>query len=223
MALEQVRSSGREAITEMEAMLDQLRTAPLGNAGLVDAVKKQCEALGSRTGARVEFKLGTLPPGEALTPGAQQAVLRVAQEALANVGRHAHARNVTVALDATGHRFELWVRDDGSGFDQNQASGGTGIANMHARAEEFDGALELGSHPGGGTWVHFEIPYAVETPGEYRQRALTYGALLVFCIFFVIFTKSTGAGLVGALLASIGLVREAIAYWRVRKQVEAAV
>ena len=144
-ALEQVRSSAREAMAWMEAMLDQLRAAPLGNAGLVEAVKKQCEALGFRTGARVEFKLGTLPPGEALAPGAQQAILRVAQEALANVGRHAHARNVTVALDATGHRFELWVRDDGSGFDQNQASGGMGIANMHARAEEFDGTLEVGS------------------------------------------------------------------------------
>ena len=171
-ALEQVRSSAREAVTEMEAMLDQLRAAPLGNAGLVEAVKKQCEALGFRTGARVEFKLGTLPPSEALAPGAQQAILRVAQEALANVGRHARARNVTVALDATGRRFELWVRDDGSGFDQNQASAGMGIANMHARAEEFGGTLEVGSYPGRGTWVHLEIPYAVQRPNEHRQRAL---------------------------------------------------
>ena len=172
MALEQVRSSAREAVTEMEAMLDQLRAAPLGIAGLVEAVKKQCEALGFRTGARVEFKLGTLPPSEALTPGAQQAILRVAQEALANVGRHARARNVTVALDATGRRFELWVRDDGSGYDQNQASGGMGIANMHARAEEFGGTLEVGSYPGRGTWVHFEIPCAAQTPNEHRQRVL---------------------------------------------------
>jgi glucose-6-phosphate-specific signal transduction histidine kinase len=129
---------------------------------------------------------------------------------------------VTVALDATGHRFELWVRDDGSGFDQNQASGGKGIADMHARAAEFDGALELGSYPGGGTWVHFEIPYAVETSSEYRQRALTWGAVLVFSIFLVILSKSSGAALAGAAVASIGLTRQTIAYRRTRKQGEAA-
>jgi signal transduction histidine kinase len=218
VALEQVRDSAREAMAEMEAMLDQLRAAPLENAGLVEALKKQCEALGFRTGAQVEFKLGKLPPSEALAPGAQQTIFRVGQEALANIGRHARAKNVTVALDAVRGRFELRIRDDGAGFDTNQASTGMGIANMRARAEEFGGEFELASRPGDGTSVSYSIPYAIETSSEYRQRALTYGAVLVFCIVFFILTKASGAALAGAALASIGLARQTSAYWRMRKQ-----
>ncbi|MCC6858028.1 MAG: hypothetical protein IT158_05695, partial [Bryobacterales bacterium] len=57
-ALEQIRASAREAAAEMRAMLDQLQAVPLENAGLIEALKKQSEALGFRTGARVEFRLG---------------------------------------------------------------------------------------------------------------------------------------------------------------------
>src|SRR2546426_8028027 len=106
-ALDQVRASARDAMTEMEGMLDQLRAIPLANAGLVEALKKQCEALGFRTGAHVDFRLGTLPTDEALPSGTQQAMLRVAQEALANVARHARASHVTVSLDSVSGRLQL--------------------------------------------------------------------------------------------------------------------
>jgi signal transduction histidine kinase len=93
-ALDQVRTSAREAMAEMEAMLDQLRAAPLENAGLVAAIKKQSEALGFRTGAAVEVEVRELPSNFAVPPGAQQALFRVTQEALANVARHAKAKNL---------------------------------------------------------------------------------------------------------------------------------
>ncbi|MBI3679170.1 MAG: hypothetical protein HY235_02010 [Acidobacteria bacterium] len=101
-ALDQVRGSAREAMTEMQVMLDQLRAVPLENAGLIESLKKQCEALGFRTGARVEFKIENLPPTEALPPGAHEAILRAAQEALANVGRH--ARTQVRAVEAKASR-----------------------------------------------------------------------------------------------------------------------
>jgi signal transduction histidine kinase len=94
-ALERLRESGREAMAEMEAMLDSLRASPLENTGLVEALKKQCEALQFRTGAQVDFELGTLPPSETPAPAAQHALFRVAQEALANVGRHTRAARRT--------------------------------------------------------------------------------------------------------------------------------
>ena len=56
-ALDQIRSASREAMTEMEVMLDQLRAEPLENTGLVAALKKLCDSIGFRTGAQVEFKL----------------------------------------------------------------------------------------------------------------------------------------------------------------------
>ena len=53
-------------MTEMEALLDQLRASPLENTGLVEALKKQCDALRFRTGADVRFSVGELPPSESL-------------------------------------------------------------------------------------------------------------------------------------------------------------
>jgi signal transduction histidine kinase len=61
-AIEQVRNSAREAMTEMEVMLDQLRASPLENAGVVEALKRQCDALRFRTNADVRFRASRLTP-----------------------------------------------------------------------------------------------------------------------------------------------------------------
>ncbi len=132
----------------------------------MEALKKQCEALGHRTGAKVEFKLGELPANDTLAPGAHQAIFRVAQEALANIGRHARAGIVTVSLGAFSRRvdlLELRIEDDGAGFDVRRGSGGMGIGNMRARAAELKGWLDLTSTPGAGTTVAFSVPYAVKS------------------------------------------------------------
>ena len=220
-ALAEVRNSAREAMTEMEAMLDQLRAAPLENAGLVEALKKQCEALGFRTGAQVDFEPGKLPPSETLAPGSQQAIFRVAQEALANAGRHARAGSVCVRLSGAAGEVRLEVRDDGSGFDPAAAPAGMGIANMRARAEEYGGKLEIVSRLGGGTSVMLSVPYLVERPAEYRRRALFWGASLGVSIVVMGWTRSIGLIPVAAI-AAIGLARETAAYCRTRKGSEAA-
>jgi signal transduction histidine kinase len=222
LALDQVRGSAREAVTEMQVMLDQLRAVPLENAGLVESLKKQCEALGFRTGARVEFKLGDLPPTEALPPGAHEAILRAAQEALANVGRHARAGTVLVSLGSVHGHVELRIQDDGAGFDPNQSDQGQGIPNMRARAEEFGGKFYLASGLGNGTSVAFSIPYtAGETPREYRRRAVEWGVLLVISILVLAWTKSGGMAAT-SVVAAVGLVRYTVAYRRARLRSEAA-
>jgi signal transduction histidine kinase len=182
-ALDQIRSAAREAMTEMEVMLDQLRAEPLENTGLVEALKKLCESIGFRTGAQVEFKLGVLPPTSQMSPGAAEATLRAAQEALSNVARHARASHVVVSLDSAGDGMELTVRDNGAGFDPNQASRGMGTANMRTRAEEFGGQFELASRSEEGTSVKFSIPCADPGPGpdaaesrrRYRNKAIAFG------------------------------------------------
>jgi signal transduction histidine kinase len=181
-ALEQVRESAREAMAEMEAMLDQLRAAPLENVGLVEALKKQCEALRFRTGAEVRMTVGELPPSHSLPPGAQDVVFRIAQEALANVGRHARPSHVSVTLDSTGHSLQLRIEDDGIGFDPSQSGSGMGLGNMRSRAASAGGTLAVTTGPGNGTLVRLSVPRAApETDdiGYYRRRVLSWGFLFL--------------------------------------------
>jgi len=186
-ALDQIRTSARDAMTEMEVMMDQLRSVPLENTGLVEALKKQCEALGHRTGARVEFTLGELPANNTIIPGAHQTILRVAQEACANIGRHARANNVSVSLGSVNGQLELRIQDDGAGFQPMLDQSGMGIANMRERAKELGGNFSLTSHPGNGTTVTFTVPRNM-TPGhggEYTQQGLVFAATFAAVVAFL--------------------------------------
>jgi signal transduction histidine kinase len=228
-AIEQVRESAREAMAEMEAMLDQLRAAPLENTGLAEALKKQCEALGFRTGADVRFTTGELPPSHSLPPGAQEVVFRVAQEALANVGRHARASHVAVTLDSTGHSLQLRIEDDGVGFDAGQPGGGMGLGNMRSRAASIGGTLAVTTQPGNGTLVRLSLPRAApETDdiGYYRRRVLFGGVGFVVWIRFTVWAASEQSGM--TLVVNVPLTvayavllgRMVVGWVRVRRQRE---
>jgi len=214
-ALDLIRGSAREAIAEMEAMLDQLRATPLENAGLIEALKKQCEALGFRTGAKADFKVGVLPPNQFLPPGAQQAIFRVAQEALANVARHARAKNVSVSLDSSKNSLELKIEDDGRGF-QPDSRRGAGTANMQARAEEFEGQFDQVSQPGSGTSVRFSVPLVRGRPNTYLFPSVCWGAMLTLSLF-VLSREPAYSGPVLVLLA-IGAVFGITRFFQGRKQ-----
>lgn len=89
-----------------------------------------------------------------------RAIFLTAQEALANIARHAKASNVSLAVDRKDGRVILTVRDDGRGFDPEQKSlaVGHGLANMKARADELNGQFEIESQPGQGTTVRLTLP-----------------------------------------------------------------
>ena len=217
-ALEQVRTSARDAMTEMEAMIEQLQSTPMENTGLVDALRKQCEALGFRTGADVTLDVGTLPPSDALPPGTQQALFRAAQEALANVARHARAQHVTVRLGLARDQLELSVRDDGAGFDPLQTRTGMGTDNMKARVCEVSGAFLLRSKPGGGTTVAFSVPCDTSTPGDYGKKALVWALVLTVMAFNLTFGDDWERpwSAVVAAIAAVTVARYAAAWHRVR-------
>ncbi len=223
-ALGQVRASAREAMSEMEAMIAQLEATPLENAGLVEALEKQCEALGFRTGAEVTVDIGALPPNEALPPGAQQALFRAAQEALANVARHARARHVAVALGTNGRQLRLTIRDDGVGFDPGEGRRGMGIRNMTARVGALGGALTLTSRAGQGTTVLFSVPYDATSADTYRTRALVWTVVLIAVAINLTlgdaWERPWSAAL--AAIASIAIARYVVAYYRVRGRTGAA-
>jgi two-component system sensor histidine kinase UhpB len=149
-----------QAMEELLNLARQLRPSALDDHGLVPAVEAQLKGFAARTG--VETRLRTDGrPGD-LEEDVQVAIYRVAQEALANVGRHAGATCVEVELSANGAGAELRVRDDGAGFDAahpdpTDSGAGLGLKGMAERARLVGGELDVRSSPGGGTTVSLRI------------------------------------------------------------------
>jgi signal transduction histidine kinase len=219
-ALGQVRTAAREAMAEMEAMIEQLQATPLENTSLVEALKRQCDALGFRTGADVRFDFSPLPPAADLPPGTQQNLFRAAQEALANIGRHARATHVTVRLDTIGNDLELTITDDGAGFDPLSTHAGMGLRNMSARAEEMGGSFRLTSGPGEGTMVRLSVPFGSPSTGRHALKAALWAVVLAACALYLAGRGATHQPLVLGLLvvAVIALARYSTAYIRARKR-----
>jgi len=139
----------RESLSEARRSVDALRPEPLETARLSDALNDIAGRWSALHGVAVQVTTtGTERP---LAPEAELALLRTAQEALANVARHAHAARVGLTLSYMGGEVVLDVRDDGSGFDPARLSGGV---NGWAPAGGADRAGGNGTggppHVGGG-------------------------------------------------------------------------
>jgi len=92
-----------------------------------------------------------------LRVGTEVVLLRVVQEALNNVRKHAGASSVSVRLAYLPDVVTVEVRDDGVGFDVGALSPGYGLGAMQARVEQIGGRLSISSAPGAGTTVHTEV------------------------------------------------------------------
>ncbi|MBJ8346310.1 sensor histidine kinase [Antrihabitans sp. YC2-6] len=150
-----VASTARENLVEARAMVATLTPSALGAGTLVDAVRRQAQRLALESGIAVEVEA----PADLrrLPTAAEVVLLRSAQEALANVGRHAHATRVTVHIEETADGVLLRTVDDGAGFDVTSVEG-YGLSGMRARAEEAGGSCRVSSTPGAGTAVEVEVP-----------------------------------------------------------------
>jgi glucose-6-phosphate-specific signal transduction histidine kinase len=201
-----------------------LRVTPIENAGLVEALKQQCEAVRVRTGAQVSVQIGSLPANNALPPGAHMALSRIAQEALSNAARHARASHIQLKLGRSGNRVELTVSDDGAGYAQDAAKAGMGLGNIRARAEEFGGEAHIGSKPGEGTTVFVTLPFADGDPGYYLRRAGLMSAVGLFFVITTIRQWPEGRGRY-SLIICVPILVDAIRYliaWRRAKQLRSA-
>jgi two-component system, NarL family, sensor histidine kinase UhpB len=89
-------------------------------------------------------------------------IYRVAQEALTNVARHAHATRVVLKLESTDEQTQLTVRDDGRGLAPASLSSSHGIRGMRERAMLIGASLSIDTPPGGGTEVRLSIPVTRE-------------------------------------------------------------
>jgi signal transduction histidine kinase len=156
--LRQVAALAAEAADELRAVVVEMRPAALDEDGLVAALRSEVQVLGRAHAASVEFTTARL---RALPAAQEEAVLRVAQEALHNALRHSGATAVTVRLEGRARGAVLTVTDDGCGFDPSavrRAGRHLGLVSMRDRASGVGGTLTVQSAPGKGTVIEMEVP-----------------------------------------------------------------
>jgi signal transduction histidine kinase len=147
----------RLTINGMRHMIFELRPMVLDNLGLAPALVEYLETVGASFEFHVEDELEEEPDEEV-----RVILYRIAQEALANVRKHANASRVHVRLAAQDGGYLVEVEDDGDGFDPPEmlrsAPGHLGLSSMRERAEMAGGWCKVHGLPGNGTTVEFWIP-----------------------------------------------------------------
>jgi len=158
----------RESLSEARRSVHAMRPEPLENARLPEALAEVAGGWSALHG--VPAPVSTTGDPQPLPPDIEIALLRTAQEALANVARHAHATRVGLTLSYMDGLVTLDVRDDGMGFDparnggahaNGTPPGGFGLTAMRDRLGLLAGSLAVESEPGAGTAISASVPVPV--------------------------------------------------------------
>jgi signal transduction histidine kinase len=154
--LHDLQDTAQEAFQEMRLLIFELRPPVLEQGGLVAALQARLDAVEGRSNLKTTLSVA----GESSLPASvEQAFYRIAQEALNNILKHAHARHVRVSLRQERRTTVLEIVDDGIGFDlaTTREQGGLGLRGMIERVAQLGGRLTLQSAPGAGTQVRIEV------------------------------------------------------------------
>ncbi len=154
--LDLVELTAVDNLAEARLIVAELTPGHLQSRTLVEALVRLGSAVSHENGLRAEVRVDGEP--EPLGGSTEVVILRTAQEALANVRRHAAASRVDLALTYDESRVVLTVCDDGRGFDAAADRGGFGLDGRHSRAAEVGGTVALHSRRGGGTTLRLEVP-----------------------------------------------------------------
>jgi signal transduction histidine kinase len=160
MLLHQTADSVRSSVQALRTTLIVVYPPTLAEGGLAQALDDLAQPLRSRgVEVRILDGIDRRLPGPAL-----EATYRVAQEALRNVGRHAHATTVSIQTYVDRGRLCLVVRDDGVGLSPevqvalDRCDGHLGLRALADAAHEVHGHLEVSTAPGRGTEIRWEAP-----------------------------------------------------------------
>ena len=149
---------GRDAMSAMRRILNDLRPGVLDHLGLWAALEALLTETDARTGMRCVFVCPDEVERCRLGRDAEIAVYRIVQEVLTNVVRHAGARRVAVMSRALGRDLVVEVEDDGCGMQVPSAPTSFGLLGMYERARAIGGDLAIESTPGRGTAVRLRLP-----------------------------------------------------------------
>jgi len=164
--IDNAKRLARDSLAEARRSVQALRPQALEDSRLPEALAAEVTRWSATSGVAAEVE--TTGEARALHPEVEVTLLRVAQEALANVARHAGASRAGVTLSYMEDVVTLDVRDDGVGFtvpangtgdaDGGQPQGGFGLIAMRQRVNRLAGQLEIESEPGAGTAVSASVP-----------------------------------------------------------------
>ncbi len=176
--LDTTRGYVREGLADARQSIWALRSQDSGENTLPVRMRRLVEASG---GNGFEPRFSIYGAYRALPADTEREFLRVAQEAIRNVEKHARATNLFVQLEYGPAEIALEVRDDGRGFivdavedaaQEQYGPGHYGLTGMRERAAAIGGVLEVTSKPGSGTSVRLRVRMRLRTssPGESRER-----------------------------------------------------
>jgi signal transduction histidine kinase len=149
-----------ETIALVRDVMSNLRPSVLDDYGLEAAIDSHLSQFRSRYEIEVKFEKPDQPIPR-LFPGIEMTFLRIAQESLMNIARHAQATQVNLSLRREEEQICMTIQDNGIGITSWQDAnrpGSHGLTIMRERAEAFGGSLKVASNPGQGTRVEVRIP-----------------------------------------------------------------
>jgi signal transduction histidine kinase len=169
VVLNRIRDLAKEGLTEARRSVLALRPEETRRGSLTVALTQLAERSSIPGRVTSTFEGGTIATG--LPPEHEHALLRIAQEAVSNAVRHAHPKNVRIALKESDGHWELSISDDGVGMEggpERCANAGFGLDNMRDRTKAIGGQWRLDSKPGQGTRISVLLPKR-QPPNNYNK------------------------------------------------------
>jgi signal transduction histidine kinase len=160
----------RECLDDLRMVIESMEPEGQDIGMLLGSLRHR---LGKRlvlSGLQVDWEVGELPQLSWLQPTEALQFLRLMQEALTNVIKHAHATQLTVRIVPEGALITVRVEDNGRGFDVRHRGNGHGLLNMASRARRLGGRLALDSAPGRGTRLILQLPVVRQVATEHSWR-----------------------------------------------------
>lgn len=165
--LRDLKKTVRDSLQDVRRIIYNLRPMSLDDLGLIPTLQRYVITIQEESGIAVSFQTNGVQPE--LKSEISLTVLRIIQEAMNNVVKHAKATCITVHIDFLPMELKLFVIDDGVGFDiekiqekSDDISSGFGLISMRERVELLNGEMLISSEPGRGTRLNIMIPFTQE-------------------------------------------------------------
>ena len=162
--LRELEDAAQASYTDVRTAIFDLRTTASPDFTLIAALSQYVQHYGHEWGIATTLVVADGAPTN-FPATAEVHILRIVQEALNNVRKHARARRVTICITGDQSFADICIEDDGVGFDVHAVNGPHyGLATMRERAEQINAVLTVDSTPGAGTQVRLHLPLSEDTP-----------------------------------------------------------